>query len=258
MCAMNRLSFIVGVATVITAIFVGVAITFRGGPVPVAVAALRPIAQQQGSRFQPAAPPHKASAARSTDHPFQMAAASSPPPPLPVSSFQVSVPDSTLAAIGKTGREQWIASARKVESQARTELASLTRQFDLTPNQQQKIFPLLAQAAAGYRPGMIADGLANSVVSLPSEADAVEDAIYNELDPEQQDAIVEVAIDNQLWWKEIVGQLQDDLDAAIGVVADDGANPISEAADVTSDVTEKVEDAAPAAREDTNIFDLLK
>ena len=73
--------------------------------------------------------------------------------------------------------------------------------------------------------------------------DAVEDAIYEELDAGQQEEMVEAAIDNQLWWAEVIDQLEADLE--------------SDVAEVTVPETTADESATTSQHQGLNIFDLV-
>ena len=61
--------------------------------------------------------------------------------------------------------------AKEIQNQAAGELQMLTERFDLTEQQQAKIFPLLVQAAPGFGPGIdigginLIDGIASATGS---------------------------------------------------------------------------------------------
>ena len=200
-------------------------------------------------------------------------------------AFEVSISPELLAAASPAERRQLNRVAEEIQSEAGRELDLLTRQLDLTPAQQEKIFPLLVQANPGFAPGIDVGGFSlidgtNAATGDPApdagalleSPDAVEDAIYNELDPDQQEDMVEVAIDNQNWWAEIVDQLEEDLDTSIGAVEEpaiaamvegDGEGDVSSPGDPERVSTEPVpiedlqDSSQPEAHQGGNIFDLF-
>ena len=75
----------------------------------------------------------------------------------------------------------------------------------------------------------------------------------DELDPSQQEAFEEDAIDKNLWWEEIASQLADDeIYAASKVEAPASEEPGS----IIDEPTDSQPDG-PAAEQGGNIFDLL-
>lgn len=90
--------------------------------------------------------------------------------------------------------------AAQVEKYARERLARMTADLDFTVHQQQRMFPKLVQASQSYHPGMLIGGVGNA---LPVEAI---------LDPPQQLQLVESSIDDLMLWREIIVQLESQLD----------------------------------------------
>jgi hypothetical protein len=289
---MNRSTFIVGAAALITAVFVAITITFRGPATQVASSLGTPSGQPV-----PKADFHRNPTAFAAERPSSLdsirAQARSRPenaapfrPNSGISSrpgeaVSVSINPKLLAEATPEQRKQLIRVAKEIQNQAAGELQMLTEQFDLTEQQQAKIFPLLVQAAPGFGPGIdigginLIDGI-DSATGSPVDGseiletpDAVEDAIFNELDPEQQDDMIEVAIDNQSWWSEIVDQLENDLDAAIGepVVAAllEGEGASEEESSVRSTTEpipydasgQPIDTSEPEAHQGGNVFDLI-
>ena len=170
--------------------------------------------------------------------------------------FQVRPEKGAIESSSPSAQQSLRSAAKRVEQQAQSELEMLSDRFDLTADQQQRIFPLLAQAAADYTPGM-SIGLASyseeldetTITKLNGDSldtpDAVEDAIYEELDADQQEEMVEAAIDNQLWWAEVIDQLEADLESEVAGVTT-----------TTTTTTEEVE--TTDQRQRLNIFDLVE
>lgn len=100
---------------------------------------------------------------------------------------------------------EWFARAAKVEMEANRELCRLQDLLDLSPDQQQRIFGLLARQSEHWTPGMTA-GKANAAplgdTGIPSDG-----TLLAELDPTQQEALANEELDRQAWWEEILPQL---------------------------------------------------
>lgn len=145
--------------------------------------------------------------------------------------FRISAPEiATFSDNTQAEQIRLVLAAQRVERQAQSELELLTDQFDLTTDQQKRIFPLLALATADYHPGMsigvasYSEELDYSTITeidtdLLDAPDTVEDAIYDALDSDQQDAMIDAAIDNQLWWTEVVDQLEASITTDVTDVA---------------------------------------
>lgn len=100
----------------------------------------------------------------------------------------------------------------RTEREARQKLAELTRQYDLTAQQQKQVLPYLLAHHRLAHPAMTVNG---ELLPVIAPGTTFEDSLAPLLDPSQQDTLIEEALDDEAWWKEIVGQLESDLDAAI-------------------------------------------
>ena len=123
---------------------------------------------------------------------------------LPATSFRVAgrpqVSESPLP------EAEWFARAERVEREARRELERLTPLLGLDAVQQARVFSSLARQSDAWLPGMR---------TLPGGADAGEianplspgDPLFDQLDLDQQAALLREEMDRQAWWEEILPQL---------------------------------------------------
>jgi hypothetical protein len=108
--------------------------------------------------------------------------------------------------------------AGQVERHARERIATLTRALDLTPAQQRRIFPLLVRASDSYDPAMLtAPGSHAAATVTTGAAPPLDDGesgalIEGELDPAQQDQLVEHSLTDLMLWEEIIGNLVEQLE----------------------------------------------
>ena len=110
------------------------------------------------------------------------------------------------SAQGTIGAEsEWFAKAAKVEMEANRELCRLQDLLDLSPDQQQRIFGLLARQSEHWTPGMTA-GKGNQAPVADTSL-ASDGPLLAELDPAQQEALANEELDRQAWWEEILPQL---------------------------------------------------
>lgn len=132
---------------------------------------------------------------------------------------------------GRVANErEWFANAEKIERQANRELARLRETLELTPNQQQRIFDVLARNSPSWMPGMLTGGSHGvgligdvaqpSTVSGETASESIASTDGGELlaaslveeimpilDEEQQQAMIDDEIDRRAWWEEILPQL---------------------------------------------------
>lgn len=142
----------------------------------------------------------------------------------------------------------------KAREKARRKLDSLTDDYNLSNSQRKEIYPLIVAHQPEAHPAMLVGGEPLPGIAAGS---TLEESIYASLDQEQQDALSEDAIDHDAWWKDVVGQLEDDLDQAIDngemvEVIDDG--PIG----VTESDTPAAGDGEDTSHSGGNLFDILK
>lgn len=118
---------------------------------------------------------------------------------------------------------QLAGQAELVETFALRRLEEMTRELELTPEQQGRIFPILVRGSQSYDPGMrIIDG--NNATATPSskqtatadafDRDLQQELIQKELKPEQANKLVDRSIGDLLIWEEIIGDLTRQLDQA--------------------------------------------
>jgi len=129
----------------------------------------------------------------------------------------------------------WFANAERVEREANRELENLRETLELNPNQQQRIFDILARNSPAWMPGMWTGGShgvgvvsdeakpANSSNQTRLEAAgqtgdysnhaeaapnvSLADQVLTVLDYDQQQALVEEELNRRAWWEEILPQL---------------------------------------------------
>lgn len=193
---MQRTSFILGVALLVVAGTLAVAITFRR-PAPASLsdnasssapAAGSSTARPRGS-FQAGHDPSSAKATPRTSEPPR---------------FSVSAPDD------HPDRELLAERARKVEAEAQRQLERLTEQLMLTGEQRRRLFPILARTSEDYDPAMTISG---HPAGAPRLTGWTGDREFNEvLEPPQRDQLIEDAMADAALWQEIIGKLQRRLD----------------------------------------------
>ncbi len=132
--------------------------------------------------------------------------------------------------------------AKQVENHANNRLEALAIRLNLTEEQQNRIFPILASAAPSFHPALQVEGSSTPTTSSDNSTTLqpgapiteVENAIYAEVDDTQQASIEDSAIDRDAWWEDIVAMLEDDLEAATsnptaGTTVESTTTPSSEA-----------------------------
>jgi hypothetical protein len=143
------------------------------------------------------------------------------------------------------------ARAARVQAEAREKLSQLVEHYQLSPEQQAEIFPMLASSSASFDPRLAVLGGAAGSSKAPAAASpaaskagiaaaptsptstdtstagaSVADRIHSVLQPTQQLALAAATVDSQLpaatdstdeklWWQEIIAQLKDELDQTI-------------------------------------------
>ena len=131
------------------------------------------------------------------------------------------------------------ANVGKVESFALRQLAQLTSDLELTPEQQGRIFPILVRGARSYEPGMqVVDNRSSNGSSNPvseSTADVKpldpqeqQELLQQELDMPQEEALVNLSERDLMIWEELINDLTKQLDQATpGQVAEVTPTPSS-------------------------------
>ena len=135
-------------------------------------------------------------------------------------------------------------AAERIEARANRELARLTRLLELTEEQQDRIFPLLARSSTAYHPALaiqVGDAEAGDPTDLPPQEKVTTDAepdadpgepllakkaadeeIFDVLTDDQKEAYEEELVDDDLWWTEIIDDLEDELDEVVASEVEDG------------------------------------
>ena len=130
----------------------------------------------------------------------------------------------------------------QIQRDSQEQLDLYTRNYGLTKEQQREIFPIIVAYHDKIHPSIKVNG--QPIAFLDSEY-ALEQNIVSFLDSSQQEAFLEDAAASEAWWVDVVGQLEDDLDAAIisgeMVPADDTA----------------ADDGESISQPSFNLFDLL-
>jgi hypothetical protein len=106
--------------------------------------------------------------------------------------------------------------AKRVESHALAQLARMTEELQLSADQQRRIFPKLVQDSQSYHPSM-------QIIGAGPYGPAVGGGVgfgdlAPELDPLQQDEFLESSLDDLLLWREIIANLERQLEQQTGVV----------------------------------------
>ncbi len=112
-------------------------------------------------------------------------------------------------------RKQLTARALVVEKQANKRLDELTEKLNLTEEQQDFIFPILAKSLPTFHPSLNPDGhnLLSGIktrVEPGSPVPDVEAEIYSILDEDQKMILEEEALDREAWWDDIVALLDEE------------------------------------------------
>jgi hypothetical protein len=203
---MNRSTFILGIALLVVAVTMAVTITVRNAPDEAAERGV--VAQKaanhgfsrKGSSFAPGR--SMRSSARSSAR--RSGVGETARRPAFRERYRVVVPADR--------QEELRSRAALVETKARRQLERMTRELELTTAQRRKMFPLLVRSAHGYDPAMQVAGVAG-----PTDPSAsTDEEIHALLDPEQQMALEEEEVNRRLWWQDLIGRLEKELDESTG------------------------------------------
>ena len=124
-------------------------------------------------------------------------------------------PKTTKSKEPKLTRKELTARALVVEKQANKRLGELTQKLNLTEEQQDFIFPILAKSVPAFHPSLNPDGnnLLSGIrtrVEPGSPVPDVEAEIYSILDDEQKMILEEEALDREAWWDDVVALLDEE------------------------------------------------
>lgn len=136
--------------------------------------------------------------------------------------------------------------AALVEREAQSRTDRLAARYNLSAAQQDRVFTVYARASQAYHSAMTI--VTDSPVETPrstevsdagsetgsAESTSTDEAIYEVLDAAQQAEYEQDVVDRDLWWSEVIGQLEGDLDteAAAAAAEGDTADPEGDAGDV--------------------------
>jgi hypothetical protein len=113
-------------------------------------------------------------------------------------------------------REELVKRAQLVEWQANKELERLIPLLDLTLEQQDKVFTLLARNSSAFVPGMrLSSGPVTQEISHPAalESGSTKDEIYEELTEEQKEEMLEDEVDKIAWWDDVIQYIERTVEA---------------------------------------------
>ncbi|MDB4508134.1 hypothetical protein N9051_00980 [Akkermansiaceae bacterium] len=245
---MTRSQFILGVAMLVVAGTLAFTISFTRSEDSTLTS------ESPSSANSPAESRFSASSARSESRKSYKSATKSSIRKSDPARYDLKLTPDSIAHLSDDEVLQASAIVSKAREKARRKLDSLTVKYNLSNSQRKEIYPLIVAHQPEAHPAMLVGGNFLPGIAVGS---TLEESIYPSLDQDQQDTLAENAIDHDAWWKDVVGQLEDDLDQAIDngemvEVIDEGLIGVSE-----SD--------APAAGDGENtdhsggnLFDLLK
>ncbi len=87
-------------------------------------------------------------------------------------------------------------------------LNRLSHQLSLTPDQQQKAYPLLLRSSPFFGANILIDGQ----TFPPVTANMVNEELLNTLDSVQQNDMIEDLVDEREWWSELVADFEAELE----------------------------------------------
>lgn len=148
-------------------------------------------------------PRHGTTLATLSTQPPQAPGKSQSPMQTPPREYSVNIPKDHPAA------SRLAPMARLVQTHANRNLDRLTQQLDLTSEQREKLFPILARSSESYDPAMVI--LDAKPSEPPLTTDAGELAVDEVLNSEQREQRIDTAITDLLIWQEIISGLERQL-----------------------------------------------
>ena len=177
-----------------------------------------------------------------------LAEADSPPPTEPARTITRPLISNTprpVAGVEQPTREELVELAAQIERRANRELDRLSHLLDLSEEQQNRIFPLLARSSTSFHPALgvrVGEAETSNVTNLPQAEDSnssnrsrksiptaapdlnepllskvADEKIHDILTAAQQQALEDELVDEDLWWSDIVGDLEDELDESSAI-----------------------------------------
>lgn len=135
-------------------------------------------------------------------------------------------------------------AADRINRQASQKLDRLAHILDLSEEQQDQIFPLLARSSQAYHPSLAIEVTASTSGSAkdrrnseqevkggdgefsnnpgsnePLPSNEADEQIHDVLTAEQQERLEDEIVEADLWWTEIIADLEDELDESTRVTA---------------------------------------
>ena len=180
---------------------------------------------------------HRPSSTRSSDH------------------FDLGIAASSLSRVDDANRAQVNNIVRRTSQDAHQELDDLTKTYDLSSKQRKELFPYIVAHHKQAHPSMLVAG--QNIPSVSPDS-TLEESLYPILNEDQKNILAEAAIEDDAWWKDVVGQLETDLDNAI-----EGGEMVA-ATEEPSDPSGSTEAEGPttgdgeaSSHSGENLFDLL-
>lgn len=156
------------------------------------------------------------------------------------------------AAAVEPTREELVIAAERINHHASRKLARLAHLLDLSEAQQDQIFPLLARSAPAYHPSLAIEvggatvagrrdlrssnsasnegaeeqTPAGSEPNDPLPASKADEKIHEALTSEQQRKLEDELVEEDLWWTEIIADLEDELDESPPAATPMGPEPV--------------------------------
>jgi len=241
---MNRSTFILGIALLVLALTMAVTVTVRNAPDE---AKERGDVTKRGENHEFFSRDRLSASARPSAH--RSSSGQTDRHPVSRERYQVVISDSRLSALPIDQQEELRSRVALVETKARKQLERMTQELELTTAQRSKMFPLLVRSAHGYDPAMQVVG-----AGVPDPADSIastDEEIHALLDPEQQAQLEEDEVNRRLWWQDLIGRLEKDLDESTG-----GAEtPVPPARPTDNQLNPPANPSTPPARPTRNLLE---
>ena len=164
--------------------------------------------------------------------------------------------------------EQLAINADAVAYRANRELDRLTRLLDLSEEQQDRIFPILARSSTSFHPALsiqVGNAETRNATDLPAaasgndpevaaadgnqplQAKEAAEELHEVLTEDQQRSLEDALIEEDLWWTEIVNTLEEQLDDSTQITASEPEETSYEGNSAIGDLLKQASEQAPAA-----------
>jgi hypothetical protein len=160
-------------------------------------------------------------------------------------------------------RKQLTARALVVEKQANKRLDELTEKLNLTEEQQDFIFPILAKSLPTFHPSLNPDGnnLLSGIktrVEPGSPVPDVEAEIYSILDEDQKMILEEEALDREAWWDDVVALLDDESKEILDKTTPETEKPLNSVENGNEPISQKEREEKAAKNKIDDFSRLLR